>query len=166
MIGNLKKIKIVALLGAFLLAGLWSGSQAEARTSKAYCKTVRTIVFAEKSKIGAKRTAYTKCSRFNKEPWKILSKKVRCRAIGKRRQRLYRCQCFARICKLRATKASKKISKAVPQKEPSKKVAKDKPKEQAKKQPAPSIKRVPVKPAATPKKAEKKEGTPAEKKSE
>ncbi|MGH1352318.1 MAG: hypothetical protein ACRBBN_16140 [Methyloligellaceae bacterium] len=170
MFRNLKKIKIIALLGSFLLAGLWSVSHAEARTSKAYCKTVRTIVFADKSKIEAKRTAYTKCGRFNKEPWKMLSRKVRCRAKGKKRQRMYRCQCFARICKLREAKAPKKEAKEAPKKESAKEVVKETPKKPAEKQSAPVIKRVSVKPAAATEKAKEKEvaeeKTPAEKKPE
>ncbi len=158
MFRNLIKIKIMALVGVLLAVGFIGGSQAEARTSKAFCKTVRTIVFADKSKIEAKRTAYTKCSRFNKEPWKILSKKVRCRGKGKGRHRIYRCQCFARICKLRGAKkpaVAKQKEAAAEVKKETAPVAKKEAAPVMKKAVEPEIKRVVVKPAVAPKKEEK-----------
>lgn len=111
----LKKIavfKYAMLFGALLTFGLFLSPQAEARTNKAICKTVKGPVYISRSLTKSRFLAYSKCARYRKNGWQFLRRKVSCVKRYRKGKRIYRCRCIARLCKPRKAAGAKKDTAA------------------------------------------------------
>ncbi len=152
MLKKLAVFKYAMLFGALLTFGIITIPQAEARTNKAICKTVKGPVYIARSLTKSKFLAYSKCARYRKNGWQFLRRKVRCVKRYRKGKRIYRCRCIARLCKPKKAALSPKAEMS-PKKEEPKKEMKAAP--------------VPVKkPEMMPKKAEGKKPPVSTKKSD